>query len=121
MRTKITLFLLISVGEQAGFIPATCSWDDNVCVPSCESRHAVLGFVVLGRGSWVFFFCIVSSHLCGKMIQFYKHTCSSGWMIKHQDTIYRWVFVVNGIAAFLSLSFGQMVCSEERPEYSASR
>ena len=51
---------LNSVGEQAGLIPATCSWDDNVCVryvnPVLANQHAVLGFVVLGRGSWVFFF-----------------------------------------------------------------
>ena len=50
---------MISVGEQAGLIPATCSWDDNVCVryvnPVLANQHAVLGFVILGRGSWVFF------------------------------------------------------------------
>lgn len=59
---------LNSVGEQAGLIPATCSWDDNVCVryvnPVLANQHVVFfGFVVLGRGSWVFFFCVVSSHL----------------------------------------------------------
>ena len=59
------------------------------------------------------FCCVVSSHFCGKeMIPFHKHTRSSGW-IKYQDMIYiyiylyiyRCVFVVNGIADFVSLPF----------------
>ena len=106
---------MISVWEQAGLIPATCSWDDNGCVRYVNPSMLFwdLLFWVVARGC--FFFCVVSSNLCGKMIQFYKHTCSSGW------TNFRWVFVVNGIADFVSLSFGQMVCSEELPEYSASR
>ena len=53
------------------------------------------------------FCCVVSSHFCGKMIPFYKHTRSSGW-IKYQHVD---VFcAVNGIVDFVNVSFRQIVC-----------